>query len=226
MLTLTEEAVEELVEDITLECARFGTVKSSHVPKPVRAAKKEEADDTKDAIVKMEGDGEAKPVALQNGAAVTVKTEPMDEDEKTEDEKKEDEKKEEDKNEDGKMEEDGKAEEDGKVEEDVEEDDDKKRVVLLGDAGVGAKKEEEFISVEDPEGVGKIFVEFSREESAVKAAHALHNRVFNGKRVAVGYLPVKLYQKLYGKGFGLSHKSYDERQELSIKVQDFLYGPV
>jgi hypothetical protein len=198
LLSLSDEEIEEIIEDATLECARFGTVKSSHLPRPSRSAKPEEEPDSKEAVVKAEDGTDSKPGLLQNGEAVTVKEEPMDV---------------------------GEKKEDGKVEE-AEEDNDKKKVVLVGGAPAAEVKEEQGGSAEDPEGVGKLYVEFSREESAIKAAHALHNRVYNQKRVGVAYLPVRVYQKLYGKGFGLSHKSYDERQELSIKVQDFLYGPV
>jgi hypothetical protein len=115
--------------------------------------------------------------------------------------------------------------EDWKVEE-AEEDDDKKKVVLVGGAPAPEVKEEQGGSAEDPEGVGKLYVEFFREEPAIKVAHAMHNRVYNQKRVRGAHLPVKVYQKLYGKGIGLSHKSYDEPQELPIKMRDFLYGPV
>jgi hypothetical protein len=38
--------------------------------------------------------------------------------------------------------------------------------------------EEQGGSVEDAEGVGKLYVDFSRNESAFKAAYALHNLVY------------------------------------------------
>ncbi|CAM6128190.1 unnamed protein product [Calypogeia fissa] len=59
--------------------------------------------------------------------------------------------------------------------------------------------------------LGKVFVEFSTEESACQAAHALHGRLFDGHKVAVSYFPLKLYQERFLKG-----PTLDEKQALAL----------
>lgn len=64
LLSLTNEEIEEIVEDATLECARFGIVKSSHLRRPSRSAKKEEQRDLNEAVVKAEHGTDSKPGLL------------------------------------------------------------------------------------------------------------------------------------------------------------------
>lgn len=68
--------------------------------------------------------------------------------------------------------------------------------------------------------VGKVYVEFSREESACQAAHALHGRTFAGRKVWVSYFPLKVYQKKFHKGLG--PRTYEEKQALALAVQGHL----
>ncbi|GBG63711.1 hypothetical protein CBR_g39253 [Chara braunii] len=78
--------------------------------------------------------------------------------------------------------------------------------------------------VDDELGVGKVFVEFTREESARKAAHALQGRLYGGRKVSVAYFPLELYQKQFRKG--LPTRPLEERQMLYHAVQRYLTSPV
>ena len=67
---------------------------------------------------------------------------------------------------------------------------------------------------------GRLYVEFSREEIACQAAHALHGRKFANHKVIVCYFPVRLYQKKFRKGLGA--RTYEEKQALALAVQGHL----
>eukprot|EP00850_Spirogloea_muscicola_P001777 SM000006S19542 [mRNA] locus=s6:1389202:1406508:+ [translate_table: standard] len=49
-----------------------------------------------------------------------------------------------------------------------------------------------------------VYVEYSREESACRAAHALLGRSYGTGVVATGYVPLRFYQKAFKKGLGAS----------------------
>lgn len=78
----------------------------------------------------------------------------------------------------------------------------------------GAEKEVE------PWRLGRVYVEFSREESARKAAHALHGRLYDGRRVTCAFFPLRWYQRKFGKG--LKPKTHDEKQEAALAIQAYL----
>ena len=67
---------------------------------------------------------------------------------------------------------------------------------------------------------GRVYVEFTREETACAAAHVLHGRVYGERKVFVRYFPVKLYQKRYGKG--LEPRTHEEKQALALAAQEHL----
>lgn len=48
--------------------------------------------------------------------------------------------------------------------------------------------------------VGSIFIEFSREEAACLAAHALHGRTYGTRKVITSYFPHSMYQKIFPRG--------------------------
>lgn len=68
--------------------------------------------------------------------------------------------------------------------------------------------------------MGRVYVEYSREESACQAAHALHGRNFGHRAVAVAYFSMRAYQKRFGKG--LRAQTLEERQALALAVQSHL----
>lgn len=65
--------------------------------------------------------------------------------------------------------------------EEAEKDDNKTKVAWAVPQLRRTVKEEQGGSVEDSEGVGKLYVKLLREEFAIKAAHVLHKRVYNQK---------------------------------------------
>ena len=72
----------------------------------------------------------------------------------------------------------------------------------------------------EEESLGRVYVEFTREETACAAAHVLHGRVYGERKVFVRYFPVKLYQKRYGKG--LEPRTHEEKQALALAAQEHL----
>jgi hypothetical protein len=68
--------------------------------------------------------------------------------------------------------------------------------------------------------MGRLYVEFSREETACQAAHTLHGRMYGNHKVVVCYFPVRLYQKKFRKG--LVARTYEEKQALALAVQGHL----
>ncbi|CAK9865285.1 unnamed protein product [Sphagnum jensenii] len=101
-------------------------------------------------------------------------------------------------------------------------------VVLLPvttDISVGenlSKEERERTGVSDCGmfNMGRLYVEFSREETASQAAHTLHGRMYGNHKVVVCYFPVRLYQKKFRKG--LVARTYEEKQALALAVQGHL----
>ncbi|CAM6063764.1 unnamed protein product [Sphagnum tenellum] len=101
-------------------------------------------------------------------------------------------------------------------------------VVLLPvttDISVGenlSKEERERTGVSDCGmfNMGRLYVEFSREETACQAAHTLHGRMYGNHKVVVCYFPVRLYQKKFRKG--LVARTYEEKQALALAVQGHL----
>ncbi|KAG6542559.1 hypothetical protein Mapa_016030 [Marchantia paleacea] len=91
-----------------------------------------------------------------------------------------------------------------------------------GSARIGPTKEGSDASPREGSflNVGKVYVEFSREESACQAAHALHGRTFAGRKVLVSYFPLKVYQTKFHKGLG--PRTYEEKQALALAVQGHL----
>lgn len=68
--------------------------------------------------------------------------------------------------------------------------------------------------------MGHIYVEYSREESACLAAHALKGRTYGQQKVEVVYISPRLYFKYFGKGLG--RQTLEEKQILSLAVQKHL----
>lgn len=68
--------------------------------------------------------------------------------------------------------------------------------------------------------IGRVYVEFTREECACKAAHALHGRLYGDRTVIVAYFPLKMYQKRFKKG--LEPRTHEERQILALAAQEHL----
>lgn len=68
--------------------------------------------------------------------------------------------------------------------------------------------------------VGRVYVEFSREESTEKAAHSLEGRLFNNRPINASYFPLRLYQLKFKKG--LTAQTHQERQALALAVQSHL----
>ncbi|KAH7292416.1 hypothetical protein KP509_29G067000 [Ceratopteris richardii] len=68
--------------------------------------------------------------------------------------------------------------------------------------------------------IGRVYVEFTREECACVAAHALHGRLYGRRPVIAGYFPLKLYQKKFKKG--LEPRTHEERQILALAAQERL----
>ena len=68
--------------------------------------------------------------------------------------------------------------------------------------------------------MGHIYVEYSREESACQAAHALKGRSFGERKVEVVFVSPRLYFKYFGKGLGIH--TLEEKQILSLDVQKHL----
>ena len=68
--------------------------------------------------------------------------------------------------------------------------------------------------------MGHIYVEYSREESACQAAHALKGRTFGQRKVDVVYVSPKTYFKYFGKGIGI--QTLEDVQILSLDVQKHL----
>lgn len=48
--------------------------------------------------------------------------------------------------------------------------------------------------------LGSIFIEFSREEAACLAAHALHGRLYGTRKVITSYFPYSMYRKIFPRG--------------------------
>ncbi|KAL3683719.1 hypothetical protein R1sor_001741 [Riccia sorocarpa] len=72
--------------------------------------------------------------------------------------------------------------------------------------------------------VGRVYVEFSREESACQAAHNLHGRTFSGRMVTASYFPVKKYQKKFQKDFAAA-PSFKEK-ERTFEVEPHLTSQI
>lgn len=68
--------------------------------------------------------------------------------------------------------------------------------------------------------IGRVYVEFTREECACIAAHALHGRLYANRPVIAGYFPLKMYQKKFKKG--LEPRTHEERQILALAAQEHL----
>ena len=71
---------------------------------------------------------------------------------------------------------------------------------------------------------GKVYVEFARIETATMAAHAFHRRSFDGRTVAVRYIPLSEYQRAFGKG--LPPKTHAEKQKAAMEAMEYLVGSV
>ena len=94
--------------------------------------------------------------------------------------------------------------------------------MLAGAAGLGDLVEQAGRAEKAVEAwrVGRVYVEFSREDSCCRAAHMLHGRQYAGKTVACGYLPLRQYQRKFGKG--LRPRTHEEKQEAALAVQAHL----
>lgn len=68
--------------------------------------------------------------------------------------------------------------------------------------------------------IGRVYVEFSREEFTCQAAHSLHERMYGDRKVVAGYFPLKLYQKKFRKG--LEPQTFEEKQALALAAQERL----
>lgn len=68
--------------------------------------------------------------------------------------------------------------------------------------------------------LGRVYIEFTREESTCKAAHALHGRLYGDRKVIAGYFPLKLYQKRFRKG--LEPRTHEEKQSLALAAHEHL----
>ncbi|MCO5563459.1 hypothetical protein L7F22_017101 [Adiantum nelumboides] len=68
--------------------------------------------------------------------------------------------------------------------------------------------------------IGRVYVEFTREEVCCIAAHALHGRLYANRPVTAGYFPLKMYQKKFKKG--LEPRTHEERQILALAAQEHL----
>ncbi|CAG9464316.1 unnamed protein product [Pedinophyceae sp. YPF-701] len=77
-------------------------------------------------------------------------------------------------------------------------------------------------------GLGKVYIEFARPESATECAVQLHGRKFNGRIMRVRYFPLKTYQRWFRKG--LVPTTNAEKQAMAMAVQEKLttaaYGPM
>eukprot|EP00850_Spirogloea_muscicola_P004922 SM000022S07136 [mRNA] locus=s22:90406:102480:+ [translate_table: standard] len=65
--------------------------------------------------------------------------------------------------------------------------------------------------------IGHVYVEYSREESACRAAHALLGRSYGTGVVATGYVSLRFYQKAFKKGLGA--RSHEEKQALALAMK-------
>ncbi|KAL2635598.1 hypothetical protein R1flu_007077 [Riccia fluitans] len=88
---------------------------------------------------------------------------------------------------------------------------------INNDGGHGLQNEESEMSSKEVDtlNVGRVYVEFSREDSACQAAHSLHGRTFGGRMVTVSYFPLKMYQKKFLKGLGPC--LFKEKQALVVQ---------
>ena len=68
--------------------------------------------------------------------------------------------------------------------------------------------------------MGHIYVEYSREESACQAAHALKGRIFGQQKVEVVFISPRVYYKYFGKGLGI--QTLEQKQIMSLAVQKHL----
>eukprot|EP00850_Spirogloea_muscicola_P015341 SM000116S24262 [mRNA] locus=s116:329128:346415:- [translate_table: standard] len=68
--------------------------------------------------------------------------------------------------------------------------------------------------------IGNVYVEYSREESACRAAHALLGRSYGTGVVATGYVSLRFYQKAFKKGLGA--RSHEEKQALALAALEHL----
>ena len=93
-------------------------------------------------------------------------------------------------------------------------------IVVPGASVVNGQTKREVESVVERWRLGRVYVEFSREESACRAAHALEGRTFKGRKVTCAYLSLRLYQRKFKKG--LVAKTVAEKQALALAVQSHL----
>lgn len=68
--------------------------------------------------------------------------------------------------------------------------------------------------------LGRVYVEYTREECACLAAHALHGRLYGDRKVVCGYFPLRLYQKRFRKG--LEPQTFEEKQARAWAAQEHL----
>lgn len=72
----------------------------------------------------------------------------------------------------------------------------------------------------EPLGIGHIYIEYSRIESACQAAHALRGRQFGPLKVEAMYVSPRLYFKYFGKRSCM--QTQQEKQLLSLAMQEHL----
>lgn len=148
----------QIKEDIRLECAEHGTVKSMHVTElpswsaSILPGDKDEKADIKDAEATT-GDSDTNvPLSEQSEPSTVVADE---------------------------------TKEEGNVVEDAEAADWIERICTAAGEDVGR--------AQDVLGLGKVYVQFARSETACNAAHALHLRSYGDRIVRVAYFPLSQY---------------------------------
>merc|ERR1712187_254747 len=69
-------------------------------------------------------------------------------------------------------------------------------------------------------GLGKVFIEFNRPDTAIFAQSNFTNRSFEGRMVTIRFYSLKSYQKNFLKG--ITTGTNDEKIQLSLKTQEKL----
>ena len=114
--------------------------------------------------------------------------------------------------------------------EEEEEEEEEERAEMKPDPLATTTGEEEAKEVDESAlvGVGKVYVEFARKETACDAAFRLHGRPFGGSQISARFFPLKTFQRQFNKG--IQPSSLSDRIRLALAVQgritDVLYQDV
>jgi len=69
-------------------------------------------------------------------------------------------------------------------------------------------------------GLGKVFIEFTRLDTATTVLNNFKNRIFEGRTITVRFYSLKSYQRIFLKR--TTPVTYDEKIQLSLKTQERL----